>query len=99
MLQDEHKATPKSRSTSSPHLEEILIGGMVDLDLLSWIPKFGQESLEGLRGIKLTRLVTMEERGKQVSKVSSQHLGKKEAIYSLPQNLTVTATGGRNFQG
>ena len=25
-------------------------------------------------------------------------LGKKEAIYSLPQNLTVTATGGRNFR-
>ena len=40
----------------SPHLEGILIGGMVDLDLLSWIPKFGQESSEGLRGIKLSKM-------------------------------------------
>ena len=36
----------------SPHKEEKVIGGVVDLDLLSLFPKFGQESLEGLRGIK-----------------------------------------------
>ena len=39
-----------------------MIGGVVDLDLLSSIPKFGQESLEGWRGIKLSRCATMEER-------------------------------------
>ena len=33
----------------SPQQEERLIGGMVDLDLLSLFPKSGQESLEGLR--------------------------------------------------
>ena len=33
---------------SSPHLEEKLIGGNVDLGLLSCFPKDGQESLEGL---------------------------------------------------
>ena len=32
----------------SPHLEEKLIGGNVDLGLLSCFPKDGQESLEGL---------------------------------------------------
>ena len=46
----------------SPHLEEILIGGMVDLHLLSCFPKFWQESLEGLRGIQLIKFATMEER-------------------------------------
>ena len=40
--------------TSSPHLEEILFGGKVDLDLLSSFPKFGQESSEGLGGIELS---------------------------------------------
>ena len=35
--------------TGSPHKEEKVIGGVVDLDLLSLFPKFGQESLEGLR--------------------------------------------------
>ena len=32
----------------SPHIEEKLIGGNVDLGLLSCFPKNGQESLEGL---------------------------------------------------
>ena len=32
---DEHKATPNLDPQGSPHLEENLIGGMVDLDLLS----------------------------------------------------------------
>ena len=32
---------------SPDHLEEEWIGGMVDLDLLSYFPKNGQESLEG----------------------------------------------------
>ena len=34
---------------SSPHKEKGLIGGVVDLDLLSLFPKSGQESLESLR--------------------------------------------------
>ena len=41
--------------TSSPHLEEILFRGKVDLDLLSCFPKFGQESSEGLGGIELSK--------------------------------------------
>ena len=32
---DEHKATPNLDPLGSPHLEENLIGGMVDLDILS----------------------------------------------------------------
>ena len=46
----------------SPHLEEELIGGMVDLDLLSYFPKDGQESLEGRVGIKLSRFAIHEQR-------------------------------------
>ena len=40
----------------------------------------------------------MEERGNELSKVSSQLLGKKEAIYSLPQKLAVTAFSGRRLR-
>ena len=50
------KATLNLDPLSSPHLEEDLIGGMVDLDLLSCFPKDGQESLEGSRGIKLSKM-------------------------------------------
>ena len=42
--------------TSSPHLEEILFGGVVDLDLLSCFPKNGQESSEGSGGIELSKM-------------------------------------------
>ena len=43
-------------------------------------------------------MATMEERGKQVSSTSNQVLGKKEAFYSLPQKLSVTAFSGRRFR-
>ena len=41
---EEHQELQNLDPTSSPHLEEILFGGEVDLDLLSCFPKFGQES-------------------------------------------------------
>ena len=40
----------------------------------------------------------MEERGNELSKVSSQPLGKKGAIYSLPQKLAVGNPQGRKFR-
>ena len=58
----EHQELQNLDPTSSPHLEEISFGGIVDLDLLSCFPKNGQESLEGRVGIKLSRFTTMEER-------------------------------------
>ena len=61
----------------SPHLEEKLSGGNVDLGLLSCFPKDGQESFEGLRGIKLTRFATMEERGNELSKSEQPALGEE----------------------
>ena len=64
--------------TSSPHLEEEWIGGMVDLDLLSYFPKNWQESLEGNGGIKLSRFATMEER-EQEKLVET--MGKKPLLY------------------
>ena len=41
----------------------------------------------------------MEERGKQVSKVSSQLLGKKGAIYSLPPKTSRWSSAGPEFPG
>ena len=60
--------------TIFPHLEEILFGGVLDLDLLSCFPKFGQESSEGSRGIELSKIATMVGREK---KSSAGNLGKK----------------------
>ena len=53
--EEKHQELQNLDPTSSPHLEEILIGGEVDLDLLSCFPKFGQESSEGLGGIELSK--------------------------------------------
>ena len=74
---EEHKATLNLDLLSSPHLEEDLIGGMVDLDLLSCFPKNGQESLEGSGGNKLSRFATMEEREQRVQKGLENHWGRK----------------------
>ena len=61
MLWGEKRGRTRKNSTNesqdvgpkgSPQKEEKVIGGVVDLDLLSLFPNFGQESLEGLRGIK-----------------------------------------------
>ena len=56
---------------SSPHLEERLIGGNVDLDLLSLFPQKYARSMGGIKGeSKLFSRSTMEEReGKNVTKV------------------------------
>ena len=62
---------------------------MVDLDLLSCFPKNGQESLEGSRGIKLSRCATMEEReSKRVQRVR-EPLGKKGLLNRWPKKLAV----------
>ena len=88
--------TKKNSTNKSPHKEEKVIGGVVDLDLLSLFSlNLGKNHWRDLEKPKLFRSQTMEER----EKVGSLLLEKKEAIYSLPQNLTVTATGGRNFRG
>ena len=58
---------------------------MVDLDLLSCFSKVGQESLEGLRGIKLTKFTTMEKRGKVSSKGCFKPMGKKAPLNRFPE--------------
>ena len=63
-MAEKHQELQNLDPTSSPHLEEILFGGEVDLDLLSCFPKFGQESSEGLGGIELSNIATMVEREK-----------------------------------
>ena len=72
---DKYQELQNLDPTSSPHLEEILFGGIVDLDLLSCFPKFGQESLEGLGGIELSKCLAMEEREQEKS--PREKLGKK----------------------
>ena len=55
---------PQDRDpTSSPHLEERLIGGNVDLDLLSLFPQKYARFMGGIKGeSKLFSRSTMEER-------------------------------------
>ena len=65
--------------TSSHHLEEILFGGIVDLDLLSYFPKNGQKSWEGSGGIKLSRFATMER--EREKKMASGKMRKKAPFY------------------
>ena len=61
-----------------------MIGGMVDLDLLSCFPKDGQESLEGSGGIKLSKSATMEEReSKRFTKIL-RTVGEEGALKRVP---------------
>ena len=50
---------------------------MVDLDLLSYFPKNGQDSLEGSGGIELSKCATMEEREE---KEQGEKMGKKPLL-------------------
>ena len=72
---EKHQELQNLDPTSSPHLEEILFSGEVDLDLLSCFLKFGQESSEGIGGIKLSKCLAMEEREQE--KRLGKKLGKK----------------------
>ena len=72
--EEKHQELQKLDPTSSPHLEEILFGEKMDLDLLSCFPKFGQESSEGSGGIELSKIATMARREK---KSSSKRWGRK----------------------
>jgi hypothetical protein len=56
-----HKELQNLDPIGSPHIEEILIGENIDLDLLSIFPKKMKELLEELRDSKLGRS-TMEEK-------------------------------------
>ena len=79
------KQTQNLDPQSSPHLEEEWIGGMVDLDLLSCFPKFGQESLEGSGGNKLSKMCNNGgEREQKVQKVR-EPLGKKAPLNRFPE--------------
>ena len=73
-MEDKHQELQNLGPTSSPHSEEILFGGKVDLDLLSYFPKFGQESSKGLGGIDLSKWLAMQEREQENS--SRKKLGK-----------------------
>ena len=64
----------------SPHLEERLIGGNVDLDLLSFFPQRYARIIGGIeRGASFPRSTMVGERGKFVLGKSSVLLEKKGA--------------------
>ena len=56
------KATPRSRSKGFPHLEEIWLGEVVDLDLLSLFPLEGGKNHGGMERRQALKRSTMEER-------------------------------------
>ena len=69
----------------SPHKEEKLIGGVVDLDLLSCFSKYGQESLEGLRGIKALEVNNGGERGEKQPPSDYRTIGEEGPLKGAPK--------------
>ena len=68
---------------SSPHLEERLIGGNVDIDLLSCFPKDGQESLERLREIQA---FSKSNKGGERKKWAASSWGRRRLFIASPKN-------------
>jgi hypothetical protein len=89
-----HKELQDLDLIGSPHLEEKMIGGNVDLDLLSLFPKKMQESWEGWGGRASSSRSTMEERENGSANVQM----RKRGLYIAPaRNLTVTGILTRKF--
>jgi hypothetical protein len=82
-----HKELQDLDLIGSPHLEEKVIGGNVDLDLLSLFPQKDEIIVGGMgRKGKLFKVNNGGER-----KWKSQHPNEEEgALYSPRTNLTVT---------
>jgi hypothetical protein len=72
-----HKELQDLDPLCSPHLEEILIGGKIDLDLLSLFPQKYPRIMGGIeRWASFPRSTMVGEREKE-GKTSNQPLGKK----------------------
>ena len=79
----------------SPHLEEEMIGGNVDLDLLSLSLKDMQESWEGLRGGEaFPRSTMVGERRENVLGRSLRTKGEEDPLNRSPQSLSSPSTFG-----
>jgi hypothetical protein len=61
-MEEIHKELQYLDPIGSPHLEEILIGGKIDQNLLSFFPKKMQESRKEWRESVIFSRSTMEER-------------------------------------
>jgi hypothetical protein len=83
-----HKELQDLDPLCSPHLEEILIGGNIDLDLFSLFPQ------------KDARIMGAKEEGGQACKFNNggernpihSYLKEEEGVFILPKNMTVGAT-------
>jgi hypothetical protein len=74
----ESQRTPRSRSKRFPHLEQILIGGNVDLDLLSLFPKKDSTSMGE---IESRAIFKVNNGGERVGRSNSPR-GKNGTFYS-----------------
>jgi hypothetical protein len=83
--------TPRSRSNRFPHLEEKVIGGNVDLDLLSLFPQKDVRIMGGME--RKGKLFKVNNGGERVPN-SWPAQGGRRGIYTPPpsKNVTVGAT-------
>jgi hypothetical protein len=77
-----HKELQDLDPLCSPHLEERLIGGNIDLDLLSLFPQRYARIMGGIKRWASFPRSTMV--GRERKNRASQPLGKKGAFYSPP---------------
>ena len=83
--EEKHQELQDQDLLGSPHLEERWIGGNVDLDLLSLSLKDMQESWEGLRGGKLSKVNNGgREKGKRAWKKLG-YFGEEGGVFIPPQ--------------
>ena len=80
----------------SPHLEEELIGGVVDLDLLFQIPQKYARIIGGKREGASSREATMEVREKLKNTLEHQKTVGEEAPFYRARKLPVTEFSGRS---
>jgi hypothetical protein len=90
-----HKELQDLDPTGSPYIEEIMIGGNVDLDLLSLFTQKDARIMGGMG--RKGKLFKVNNGGERNGRVNLQM--RKKGLYIGPaQNLTVTTTLTRKFR-
>jgi hypothetical protein len=90
-----HKELQDLDPIGSPHIEEIMIGGNIDLDLLSLFPQKDARNMGGIR--RKGKLFKVNNRGERNGRANLQM--RKKGLYITPaRNLTVTEILTRKFR-
>jgi hypothetical protein len=90
-----HKELQDLDPIGSPHIEEIMIGGKVDLDLLSLFPQKDARIMGGIG--RKGKLFKVNNGGERNGRANLQM--RKKGLYIAPaQNLTVTGILTRKFR-